>query len=95
MNKIPLSEMYLEEVRKRCEAATRGPWVSFIEGRDHTSGDSVIKRGPNGLEEDLYLSGGTVEDQDFIAMARQDIPMLLDEIERLRQKLKDLKSDSE
>jgi hypothetical protein len=59
----------------------------LIEGRDHTSGDSVIKRGPNGLEEDLFLTGGTVEDHDFIAHARQDIPILFDEIECLRKKM--------
>jgi hypothetical protein len=85
MNNKPLTQAYLEEVRKRCETATRGPWISFIEGRDHTSGDSVIKRGPGGIEEDLYLTGSTVEDQDFIANARQDIPLLLEEIRRLRE----------
>ena len=90
MEQIPLSQTYLESVRRRCEATTIGPWISMIEGRDHTSGDSVIKRGPNGLEEDLYLSGGTTEDQDFIAHARQDIPILLDEIERLRKKMTEL-----
>jgi hypothetical protein len=87
MEQFPLSQTYLESVRKRCEAATKGPWVSLIEGRDHTSGDSVIKRGPNGVEEDLYLTGGTIEDQDFIAHAKQDIPILLDEIERLYKKM--------
>ncbi len=87
MNKYTLSKTYLDAVRKRCEEATKGPWISFVEGRDHTSGDSFIRRGPNGLGEDLYLTGGTVEDQDFIANARQDILLLLDEIERLRKEL--------
>jgi len=32
---------------------------------------------------DIELLGGSVADQDFIAHARQDIPRLLDEIERL------------
>ena len=81
---VPLSDDYIEEVRNRCEAATAGPWVSSIEGRDHTSGESVILRGVNSSEDDLYLSGGTDADHDFIAHARQDIPKLLDEIERLR-----------
>jgi len=83
----PLSDEYLNEVRKRCDAATTGPWLSYIEGRDHTSGDDVIKRGANGAKEDLYLTGATKEDQDFIAHARQDIPLLLDEITRLRKLL--------
>jgi hypothetical protein len=77
----------LEAIRARCDAATSGPWKSFVEGRDHTSGDSFIMtptggtRGNGGIE----LLGATVADQDFIANARQDIPRLLDEIERLRK----------
>ncbi len=88
----PLSEAYLSEVRSRCDAATPGPWIAFVEGRDMTSGDTFIVRGtgvaPNTSEEDLYLTGGTIADHDFIAHARQDIPLLLDEIERLKMLLK-------
>jgi Ead/Ea22-like protein len=83
-----LSESDLRKIRERWEAATPGPWISFIEGRDHTGGDSVIQRGRDGAwEEDLYLSGATVADHDFIAHAHQDIARLLDEIERLRKDL--------
>jgi len=84
-----LSKEYFREVRKRLETATPGPWIAFIEGRDHTSGDSFIRRGPIDAEEDfdLYLHGATVADYDFIANARQDIPTLLEEIERLQQLL--------
>jgi hypothetical protein len=95
MDKKTLSKTVLDEIRKRCEAATKEPWISFVEGRDHTSGDSVIKRGDNGQEEDLYITGGTVEDQDFIANARQDIPLLLDEIERLRKILGEHETNTE
>lgn len=87
MDQPSLSEEYLEEVRRRCESVTPGPWISFVEGRDHTSGDNVIVRGPEGSEEDLYVIGGTAADQDFIAHARQDIPLLLKEIERLQSLL--------
>jgi len=82
-----LSNQYLDEVRKRCERTTPEPWISFVESRDFTSGDSVIGRGPNRSEEDLYLTGATVADQDFIAHAREDIPILLGEIDRLRSLL--------
>jgi hypothetical protein len=82
-----LSDEYLDEIRKRCNAATNGPWISFIEGRNHSSGDSVIVRGVNETENDLYLVGATEEDQNFIAHARQDIPLLLDETERLHKLL--------
>jgi len=87
----PLSNAYLDEVRKRCDAATEGPWISFVEDRDHVAGDNFIGRGVNRRKDDLYLTGATDEDQDFIAYARQDIPLLLDEIERL-QKLLDEKA---
>jgi hypothetical protein len=73
----------IEELRatlRRCNAATIGPWESFVEGRDHESGDSFIRTGGN----DIYLSGATVDDQDFIAMARQVMPRLIAEIARLR-----------
>jgi hypothetical protein len=82
-----LSDKYLNEVRTRCDAATNDPWISLIEGRDHLSGESMIVHGINGAEDDLYLRGATVQDQDFIAHARQDIPKLLDEIQRLRKLL--------
>jgi hypothetical protein len=53
---------------------------SYVEGRDHTSGDSFIMTG----DADIYLTGATVEDHDFIAGARQDVPLLIHEIRRLR-----------
>jgi hypothetical protein len=68
------------EIERRCDQATPGPWKSYVEGRDHTSGDSFIKTGGP----DIYLIGGSIEDQDFIANARQDLPMLLREVKRLR-----------
>jgi len=85
---IPINQKELEEIRRRCETATPGPWKSFIEGRDHTSGSSFIMTGsgPN-RGEDIELSGATAADQDFIAHARQDIPRLLNEIDILRRQL--------
>ncbi len=85
MSSQPLSKAQLIEIKVRCEAATPGPWISFIEGRDHLGGDSVITPGVQGAwQENLYLTGATVADHDFIAHARQDIPLLLAEIERLQ-----------
>jgi hypothetical protein len=76
----------LEEIKKRCHAATGGPWKSYIEGRDHTSGSNFIRT----AGEDIELIGATEADQDFIAHARQDIPRLLDSIEQLLARLKAL-----
>jgi ABC-type nitrate/sulfonate/bicarbonate transport system substrate-binding protein len=46
---------------------------TWVEGRDHESGDHFISTGG----EDIYLTGATLADQDFIAAARQDIPALI------------------
>jgi len=71
----------LAEIKLRCEQATPGPWKSFVEAREKFSGsDFIMTEG-----KDIYLSGATVADQDFIANARQDIPDLLKEIERLKK----------
>jgi hypothetical protein len=81
-----LTSEELEGIRRRCNAAAPGPWRSFVEGRDHTSGDSFIMTGVGDARgNDIELFGATTADQDFIAYARQDIPRLLDEIERLRR----------
>ncbi len=77
----PLSEEELLDLRSRLDAATPGPWKSFIEGRDHTSGSSFIRTSGH----DIELSGATAADQDFIAGARQDVPRLIDEVLSLRR----------
>ncbi|MFN0247584.1 MAG: hypothetical protein ACKV2T_11915 [Kofleriaceae bacterium] len=80
-----MTENELVAIEARCSAARPGPWVSFIEGRDHTSGSSFIMVGPEGARDsDIELTGATDADQDFIAHARQDIPRLVEEIRRMR-----------
>lgn len=77
-----ISAEALSEIERRCAAATPGPWKSYAEGRDHTAGDSFIMTGGD----DIYLTGATLADQDFIAHARQDIPALIREIRALSGK---------
>lgn len=75
----------LAAIEERCRRASPGPWRSFIEGRDHTSGSDFIMTGPpEARGEDIEMSGATEDDQDFIAHARQDLPRLLAEVGRLR-----------
>ena len=82
-----MPEEELLEIETRCKAARPGPWKSYLEGRDHTSGSDFIMVGEgNTRSDDIELSGATKEDQDFIAHARQDVPKLLEEIIRLRKK---------
>lgn len=78
-----LTSEELQHMQKRCAAATPGPWKSYIEGRDHTSGSSFIMTGG----EDIELTGATDADYDFIAHTRQDMPRLLAEVQRLRQRI--------
>jgi hypothetical protein len=80
---LELTEDDLAEMRLRCEQATPGPWKSYIEGREEMSGSDFIMTGA----EDIYLTGATKADQDFIAHARQDIPRFISEVQRLRKLL--------
>jgi hypothetical protein len=81
---MAISEQQILDIEHRYRAATPGPWKSYIEGRDHESGSSFIRTSG----EDLYLSGATAADQDFIASARQDVPLLVSEIRALRESLR-------
>ncbi|QEE50330.1 hypothetical protein FUA48_12300 [Flavobacterium alkalisoli] len=84
MEKLDLNK--IEEITNK---ATKGPWKSFREGRDHTSGSSFIMTGVDGERGyDIELDMMREEDQDFIAMARNVIPELIDEVKRLQDILK-------
>jgi hypothetical protein len=89
MEEIELTDEELEHIERRCNAATKGPWESSVEGRDHLAGSNFIRTG--GLDDespDIELIGGAVDDQDFIAHARQDVPRLIEEVRRLKRSLK-------
>ncbi|ENX41496.1 hypothetical protein [Acinetobacter sp. NIPH 2100] len=75
-----LSKERLEQILDDCSKTTEGPWLSYVEGRDHESGSNFIMTG----DDDIELTGATIADQDFIANAKQDIPKLISEIFRLR-----------
>jgi hypothetical protein len=72
----------LDLIEARIRQATSGPWASFVEGRDHTSGSSFIRTPIS----DIELSGATAADQDFIAHARDDLPRLLEEVRKSRRR---------
>jgi hypothetical protein len=75
-----LTDAELDQIDTRLREAAPGRWESFVEGRDHTSGSSFVMT----QRDDIYLTGATTADQDFIAHARQDLPRLLNEVRRLR-----------
>lgn len=70
----------LREIQARIDGATGGPWTACVEGREHSAGSSCIRT----ATEDFERSGASAADLDFIAHARQDLPLLLAEIHRLR-----------
>jgi hypothetical protein len=85
----PISDEDLDAIEQRAAAASKGPWRSYVEGRDHWGGDNFIRvGGVDDDEPDMYVARGTVPasvaDQDFIAHARQDMTRLLAEVRRLR-----------
>jgi hypothetical protein len=86
-----LSQDELREIAARCVRATAGPWKSYIETREQMSGSDFIMT----AGEDIYLTGASTDDQDFIAHARQDIPRLIAEITRLPAEIEILNSTSE
>jgi hypothetical protein len=79
-NKVVLDEKRLDAIRERLKLTTLGPWVAYIEGKNHESGSSCIGTGIGGID----LDGATDADIEFMAHARQDIPYLLAELERLK-----------
>lgn len=79
-----LSDRDLELMHRRTEAASRGPWISYVVGRDMEAGLNCIEVGYYDVMEVL---GATVADQDFIANAREDMPRLIREVRQLRAQL--------
>jgi Ead/Ea22-like protein len=72
----------LATIRKRAEKATPGPWHVYA-----AYSLSDITPETRTCIVDCVASDGTLarEDAEFIAHAREDIPRLLDEIERLQR----------
>jgi hypothetical protein len=78
---------YLLEVSAQADAP---PWTAIIEGRDQLGGDSFIQIGlPGSLETDMYVSRdrtpASAADLDVIAVSRTYLPLLVEEVRRLRQ----------
>jgi BMFP domain-containing protein YqiC len=83
----------LDAIRARCDAATPGPWgFSRYEKRyllDETT-DVVgeVAPGSTGAAITVFaVATGALEDADFIARARTDIPALLAHIEELESRV--------
>jgi hypothetical protein len=77
---LDITKAELQEILLRSQSTTSGPWKSFVEGRDHTSGSDFIQTATG----DIELTGATSKDQDFMAAAKQDIPKLVAVIATLK-----------
>lgn len=89
-----MTEEELEKIRKVAASAAKGPWKV---GRDKWGNLIVyspsVRNGMNngGEVAELEFTTTQIDDANFIANARQDIPKLLDEIERLNSIIRELK----
>ena len=75
----------LNEIKNRCDAASCGPWQTM---HDPWERQLSVLAPVVGLVANVVTIGGRLrgqmDDADFIAHARQDVPDLLAEIDRLR-----------
>ena len=77
----------INEIKDRLSKIRHLSWVSYIEDRDHQSGESFIMVGTgDNRVDDMYIRGATDNEQDFIAHAPEDISFLVGEIEELLKK---------
>ena len=79
------NEEWIEEIRKRCEAATPGPWCSIKNEvrRDYEviDGGEIIEEVDDIAECFMPNDGCPLDNADFIAHSITDIPALLDALE--------------
>lgn len=84
MSKEPMTEERIAKIRAREKAATQGPWrEECVIGRRKEIETFHTIRDKDGAIVDV-LPILAYHDAAFIAHAREDIPALLDEVERLR-----------
>src|SRR5262245_39891016 len=82
-----MTEEQVKAIRARAAAASSGPWT--------TVGNTLYFPGPypGGRAEqnvDWFAFPGNIPTAEFIAHAREDIPALLDEVDRLSRQVQEL-----
>lgn len=103
----PLSDERIAEIRQRAEKATKGPWTVGNDeviglGIEQTSRGSFTYEAQLARVLDLFDRedenvgrrhlGSQEADAQFIAHAREDVPALLAEVERLRAELNGMRA---
>ena len=84
-----MSNIDLHAKQDRCNKVTQDTWTAYIEEVTHTSGSSFIMVTDKSGNRKQYLEviGATNDDLEFITHAKQDIPLLIAEIEYLKSML--------
>lgn len=77
---MSLSDLDFQAIRERCDKATEGPW------RAENIGYATLYRAESFVEPAIAAFWqADSANANFIAHARQDLPILLDEVARLRK----------
>jgi hypothetical protein len=77
----PISDEQLDAISERATAASPGPWIV----EDAPDLNRWVTSDHGTLEANFgYIGNGNRDDAQFVAHAREDIPLLLAEVDRLR-----------
>lgn len=93
-----LSKQAREDARKRCEAATDGPWTLDVEENSPGEGTSIAIRQINRLMHDVEWADPedweqNLANSEFIADARTDLPAALDDLDEQEQRIAALEAE--
>ena len=88
-----IERRYLADIKARCEAATDGPWRAIVRhGEEEGTVDGIESQGNAGSFDIVRTDSGvyppSLDDAEFIAHARVDLPTLLAYVEHLRSGIK-------
>ena len=86
----PMSDERLEQIKARVAAATPGPWDCYGDGAHEVYDAGEYSDGDCG--EVVAPVVTKLNDAEFIAFAREDIPALLNEIDRLHEEVRGQRS---
>lgn len=93
---MPLTQAELNEIKERAEKAVSGPWSVDVQTESCDQYGEIYEI----VQSDVFLAPVVAEsnseaDAEFIAHAREDIPKLVAEVERLKSAIAEAISDIE